>query len=118
MKKVLAGASVLVMALPMIALAATGVIPDTGGLTPEASGGIVGLLTDLLKWALTILGILGVLGFVVAGILYLTAAGEEDRIKKAKNAMVFSIVGVVVGLAGVIIMNAIQNWLGGGSSSF
>lgn len=115
MKKVLAGASILVMALPMVALAASGIIPDTGGLTPSASGGIVGLLTSLLKWALTILGILGVLGFVVAGILYLTAAGEEDRIKKAKSAMVFSIVGVVVGLAGVIIMNAIQNWLGGGS---
>ncbi len=116
MKKFLAGAGAMaVLALPMAVLAASGIIPDTGGLAPSGDTSIVELLTGLLKWALTILGVLGVLGFVLAGLLYLTAAGDADRIKTAKSAMIYAIVGIVVGLAGTIVMTAIQNWLTGGS---
>lgn len=114
MKKVLIGATVAALVLPMMVLAA-GVVPDTGGLAPSGDTSIIDLLTGLLKWALMLLGILGVLGFVVAGLLYLTAAGEEARIKTAKSAMVYSIVGIIVGLAGTVMMTAIQNWLGGGT---
>jgi hypothetical protein len=116
MKQFLAGAAVAGLALPMVALAASGIIPDTGGMAPSGDTSIIELLTGLLKWALMILGILGVLGFVLAGLLYLTAAGEQTRIDTAKRAMMYAIVGIIVGLAGTIIMTAIQNWLGGGST--
>lgn len=119
MKKFLVSAGAMaVLIFPMAALAASGIIPDTGGLAPSGDTSIVELLTGLLKWALTILGVLGVLGFVLAGLLYLTAAGDADRIKTAKSAMIYAIVGIVVGLAGTIVMTAIQNWLGGGSTNF
>jgi hypothetical protein len=71
-----------------------------------------------MNWLLAILGFLGIIGFVIAGILYLTAAGDEDQIGKAKNAMMYSIIGVIVALLGFVIIQAVNNWLGGTNASF
>ena len=45
-----------------------------------------------MNWLLALIGIFGVIGFAIAGILYLTAAGDEDRINKAKSAMMYAII--------------------------
>lgn len=72
------------------------------------SGSITGILLNILLWILGIFGIVGIIGFVISGILYLTAAGDEDRMASAKRAMYYSIIGVVVGLLGVVILQAVD----------
>lgn len=72
------------------------------------SGSITGIFVNILLWILRLFGIFGVLGFVISGILYLTAAGDEDRMQLAKRAMYYSIIGVVVGLLGVVIIQAVD----------
>lgn len=76
-------------------------------------GSIFGIISGILSWLLGILGLIGVVGFLISGILYLTSAGDEDQIEKAKKAMTWSIVGVVVGLIGVVIIQAIDYALRG-----
>lgn len=88
-------------------------LPDQGD-TGLADTSVTDILTGLMKWLLMIVAIIAVIAFVIAGILYLTAAGDSEQIEKAKKAMIWSIVGVVVALLGVIVMNAVQSWLGGG----
>lgn len=78
-------------------------------------GSIMDIVKNFMKWILIMVGLLGVIGFAIAGILYLTAAGDEERIKSAKRAMIFSIVGVVVAMLGLVIMNAAYKFLGGQS---
>ena len=85
---------------------------DTG--LPSAS--ITDIISNLMRWILAIVGIIGVIGFAVAGILYLTAAGDEDRVASAKRAFIYSILGVVIALSGVIIVRAIQNFLSASSN--
>ena len=80
------------------------------------TGTIIDIIAATMNWLLAILGFLGIIGFVIAGILYLTAAGDEDQIGKAKNAMMYSIIGVIVALIGFVIINAVQAWLGGNDS--
>lgn len=77
---------------------------------------IYGVITFLMQWLLIILAVVAVIAFVISGIMYLTAAGDETRVEKAKNAMIYSIVGVLVGLIGLIIINAIDAWLGGSTT--
>ncbi|MFA4817690.1 MAG: hypothetical protein WC608_03105 [Parcubacteria group bacterium] len=72
------------------------------------AGSITGIILNILLWILYIFGIIGVIGFVIAGIMYLTAAGEEDRMESAKKAMYYSIIGVIVGLVGVVILQAVN----------
>lgn len=82
---------------------------DTG-LPADSIYGIIGRTMD---WLLAILGFVGIIGFVIAGILYLTAAGSEDQAEKAKKAMLYSIIGIIVALSGYVIIKAVAGWLDG-----
>jgi small-conductance mechanosensitive channel len=74
---------------------------------------IYNIITRTMDWLLAILGFIGIIGFAIAGILYLTAAGNEAQAETAKKAMLYSILGIVVALIGFVIIRAVDGWLGG-----
>lgn len=90
-----------------------------GGLSNNSyglpGGSIFGIVQNILYWLLGILSIVSVIGFVIAGIMYLTAAGDETQAGKAKKAMLYSIIGVIVGLSGFVIFQAARYMLSGAS---
>jgi hypothetical protein len=81
-------------------------------------GSILGIFSNILFWLLAIFAILGVVGFLIAGIIYLISTGDDTMISRAKTAMTYSIVGIIVGLSGFLIMQAVRMLLSGGSASF
>lgn len=80
---------------------------------PDPSGGVVQIITNVLNWLLGIFGILAIIAFVISGIQYILSAGDEKMIDTAKRNMTWSIVGVVVALAGMVIIFAIDKMLRG-----
>lgn len=82
---------------------------------PSAS--IYSIVENFLYWLLGIFGIVGIIGFIISGILYLTAAGNETQAEKAKKAMTYSIIGIIVGLSGLVVIFAID-WALSGYSFF
>jgi hypothetical protein len=76
-------------------------------------GSILGIASNFLFWLLAIFAILGVVGFVIAGIIYLVSTGDETMIGRAKTAMMYSIVGIIIGLSGFLIMQAAAMMLRG-----
>lgn len=110
--------SVALAAAPAVAGAQWGVGQSNAGAGGTPRGSIIGIIEQTMYWLLGILGFIGIIGFVIAGILYLTAAGDEDQIGKAKNAMMYSIIGVIVALLGYVIIQAVTAWLGGSNSTF
>jgi hypothetical protein len=82
-----------------------------GGTNLPASS-LFNIISNIMFWLLAVVGIIGVIGFAIAGILYLTAAGDETRIGQAKNAMIYSIIGVVVALAGLVALQFANGLLG------
>jgi hypothetical protein len=103
----------LMLALPATVLGYGVFDPSAGGATGLPESSIMEIIVNIMKWLLTAIGIAGVIGFAIAGILYLTAAGDETRIKTAKSAMVASIIGVIVALVGVVALTAASTMLGG-----
>ena len=81
---------------------------------PNASISLI--VRQTLMWLLGIFGTLGIIGFVISGIMYLVSAGNDDMVSKAKKGMTYSIIGIVVGLSGYVVMQAIETWLGGSSN--
>ena len=106
--------SVALLTAPMAAFAQW----STGNYSGSGLAGtsITTLIVNAMNWLLYILGFAAIIGFVIAGILYLTAYGEEGQIEKAKNAMLYSIVGILVALIGFIVVKAISGFLGGSSN--
>jgi len=80
--------------------------------TPAETGlsgiGIKDLLSNLLRWLLEIVGIIGLGGFVISGIQYIIATGEDAKMETAKKNMLYSIMGMVVALASLVIVQAID----------
>lgn len=86
------------------------------GSLPE--GSIYQIVKNVMLWLLALVGIIGVIGFVISGILYLTAAGDSSKAETAKNAMTYSIIGVIVALMGYVIIQAADAMLDASSVRF
>ncbi|HLC95301.1 MAG TPA: hypothetical protein VJH89_02325 [Patescibacteria group bacterium] len=119
MKKLLFSAIVFVLLLPTATFAQLNEqrLISSSEL-PVSRDGLYGAVQNLMQWLLGIFGFIGIIGFVIAGIWYLTAAGDETQIERAKKAMIYSIIGVIVGLIGLVIIFAVDKWLRGNSAIF
>ncbi len=73
------------------------------------------IIKALMLWSLSLIGILAVIAFVIAGVLYLTAAGDESQTDRAKKTMRYAIYGILIALGGVIVITAIDKALSGSS---
>lgn len=113
------GATTAAMALaPALASAQVSVGQSNAAKSGLQGTSITLLVQQLMYWLFGILGFLAVIGFIISGVLYLTAAGDEDQIGKAKNAMMYSIIGVIVAMLGLVIFSAVQNFFSGASTTF
>lgn len=84
--------------------------------SPLAETGLSGspislVIIVFMRWLLYVVGFLAVIAFVISGVMYLTSAGNDDQIKKAKNTMIYAIIGVIVALSGLIIIRAVDRLL-------
>lgn len=57
------------------------------------------IVANIIRIALTLLGTILVVLIVYAGFLWMTAAGEADKIEKAKKILYNSVIGMVIILA-------------------
>lgn len=89
-------------------------VKDNSGLSQETADVIVG---GFMTWLLVFVGFISIIAFIIAGILYLTAAGDDKQIGTAKTAMKWSIIGVIVALMGYVVIIAVDYWLNGSSTT-
>ncbi len=61
------------------------------------------LLNNALNTVYLVGGILAVVVIIVAGYFYVTSAGNSTAVEKAKNAILYSVVGLVVILLAFVI---------------
>ena len=62
------------------------------------------ILLSVLNFLLGIVGILSIIMLVVGGVMFLTAAGSQDRITTGKKIVTYALLGVVVALASLVIV--------------
>lgn len=77
-----------------------------GGVITDAPT-VAEVLLNALQFLLLIFGTLGIIGLVIAGIMYLTASGSERQIEKAKKAFFYSVAGIVIALGGWVLIKTI-----------
>ena len=61
-------------------------------------------LTDILSIILGIIGAFALLIITISGLRYITSAGNPDKSAKAKNGIVYSLVGLVVAISAEAIV--------------
>ena len=77
--------------------------PDLGLQYGEKTGlpakSLTLVIADIIGWFLGLLGIAVVVIILYAGFLWMTSAGNDESIKKAKNMLSAGVVGLVIILA-------------------
>lgn len=68
------------------------------------------VLTNVLTFLLQVSGIIGIIGIVIAGILYFVAGGDRRQIALAKTITGASIVGIAILFASFILIKTIQGF--------
>jgi len=68
----------------------------------STTGGVIHQVTQLVA---IIAGSVAVIVIVVAGISYISANGDAEKIKKSKNAIIYSLVGLIVIIVGQALIN-------------
>lgn len=80
-------------------------------ITYAAVDSIQSLLVALLTVIWQVFAAIVVVCFIVSGVLFLTAQGDPGKLQKARSALIFGIVGIVVGILAFSIIGIITNVL-------
>ncbi len=98
MKKItLIATSLLILALPFVASAATSYsIEDIGSQVGLGTADLKDSVINIIQWILGILALVAVVMIIYGGFTWMTAAGNEDRIEKAKKIISAAVIGLIV----------------------
>jgi len=63
------------------------------------------IVNDIVNALLYVLGAVAVIVIIVAGILYATSSGDPALITKAKNTLLYAVIGLLVAIMAYAIVN-------------
>lgn len=101
-KKTLLLILLAVLLFPAVSLA-FGELPIQNGPT------INSLISSVLNVVWVVFAAIAVIMFVMSGILFLTSHGEPAKITTAKQAVIWGVAGVVVGIIAFSIVQIVDN---------
>ncbi len=67
------------------------------------------ILLGIMKWLLTLTGIIATISLLYGGYLYITSQGEDDQVQQAKHLILYSVIGIIIIGISAIIVNVVIN---------
>ena len=80
-------------------------------------GSALTIVNKVAKWFMTIVIAISVIFFVFAGFLYVTSGGKEEKVKDAKNYLLYGIIGIAVSLLAGAITIVVVNLINSGAQA-
>ncbi len=74
--------------------------------------GLMCLMANILSVALPLIGIVGFVMMIFGSLQWMLSGGNSQTVEKARNSMVFAVVGLIVALSSFVIINLIANFTG------
>ena len=75
------------------------------GKTGGTGEGVYGTIKNIINVMLVISGIVAVIVIIVGGISYSVSVGDPAKVKKAKDTILYALIGLVVAVAAFSIVN-------------
>ena len=74
-------------------------------------------IVNVTNFVLSFLGLAAVIVIIYGGFMYVTAAGEQERVDKGKKSVMYAVIGIIIVLISFALVNTIIKGAGGGSDS-
>ena len=107
MKKILASLTLGLILLPLVALAQS---------PPSASGTVVATIQIVIDWLFYLLIFAAVVVIILAAYNFLTAAGDPDKVSKARNYIIYALIALIVAWVARALVNMILERIGAGTT--
>ncbi len=111
------GAISLFSVLPVasaVGLLDTGDNPEVIGAATGGETSLRGLILTLVNYFLGFLGLLAVIMIIYGGVSYVTSAGNDEAVGKAKKIIMYAIIGIILILLSFVLVRAV---LGAGTGT-
>lgn len=89
-------AAVVACSTPLRAFAQLADPPNDGEITGKEVGDLKTAILTVIKYVLTFMTLIAVVIIIVAGIRYILSQGEEGEKDKAKKAIIYTVIGLVI----------------------
>ena len=76
-----------------------------GNDVPTNLDGTGGAVTNIINGALYVIGVLAVVMVIIGGVQYTTSGGDQAAVTKAKNTILYGIIGLVIAILAYAIVN-------------
>ncbi len=87
--------------------------PQTGAAPNVAAQGTLGQnVTSIINFFLGLLGLIAVAFLIYAGVLMVTAGGNEEQVGKAKKIITYAVIGIVIIILSYTIVTFVTSVLG------
>ena len=70
-------------------------------------GKIADVLVTVIKFFLSLIGLIAVAAIIYGGFLYVTAIGDEKKSERAKEVIIYAVIGLIVIGAAALITNVV-----------
>jgi len=86
-------------------------LAQVGGSPPRVNGDITALGNIIVNKVWIVFTIIAIIMFVIAGILFMTAQGAPEKIATARQAFLWGVAGVAVGILAYTIVTIVGSLL-------
>lgn len=81
---------------------------------PNDNNTLVDSVQGIINAIIAVLGIVAVLVIILGGVQYMTSSGDSAKVKKAKDTILYGVIGLVICVLAFAIVNfVIMNIIGG-----
>lgn len=89
-------------------------LPNVNPVGPDKKDNLVENVVAIINVVIGALGIVAVIVIILGGVQYMTSTGDAGKVKKAKDTILYGVIGLVVCVLAFAIVNfVIVNVLGG-----
>lgn len=100
-----AGSFAVTQSAPVVASGLDNVVKYTTDANDGNTTEIMPMVQIIVNVVIGLIGLLCVAMIIIGGIMYTTSQGQPDKVKQAKDIILYSIIGLVVALLAFAIVN-------------
>lgn len=84
---------------------------------PKPGANLLDSVTGIINGVIAVLGFVCVVVMIVGGVNYMTSAGDTNKVTKAKNTILYGLIGLVICVLSFAIVNFVINNIIGGTAA-
>lgn len=103
------GYGAFLVGVPLVA-GAVAPVPESSSI--QGPEGIYDTLCEAANWFFAIVMVLAIIAILYSAVLFFTAGGNEQKVSKARQFIVYGIVGIIVAVLAKSIIYVVGNFVG------